>query len=255
MDPFTRTEQTMSTCNPVDLLFDGMAKLGPGSDADTRHVLSLLPRRDFQVIVDAGCGAGRQTLVLARELMKPVHAVDSHQPFLVSLNRRAQETGLGHLVRTHCMDMKDIPQTFGPIDLLWAEGAAYNIGFAHALSVWATAIRPGGFAVVSELVWLRDDAPSSVRDFFQAGYPDMQPFTRALAVAKESGYKVLTTHQLPSHAWVDGYYEILEPRAEALASHADSSVREFATETLREIGAFRASEGSFGYVFLVLQRS
>jgi cyclopropane fatty-acyl-phospholipid synthase-like methyltransferase len=124
MDPFTRMEQTMSTCNPVDLLFDGMAKLGPGSDADTRHVLSLLPRRDFRVIVDAGCGAGRQTLVLARELLKPVHAVDSYQPFLVTLGRRARDDGLGHLVRTHCMDMKDIPETFGSIDLLWAEGAA-----------------------------------------------------------------------------------------------------------------------------------
>lgn len=133
-------------------------------------------------------------------------------------------------------------------------GRGYNIGFANALSVWATAIRRGGFAVVSELVWLLDDAPNSVRDFFLAGYPDMQPVTRALAVSKECGYKVLATHQLPSHAWVDGYYEILEPRAEVLASHADPAVREFATETLREIEAFRASEGSFGYVFLVLQR-
>ena len=43
----------------------------------------------------------------------------------------------------YCMDMKDIPSAFQDIDLLWSEGAAYNIGFTNALSSWATAIKPG----------------------------------------------------------------------------------------------------------------
>ena len=97
-------------------------------------------RRRFEVIVDAGCGAGRQTMALARELGTAIHAVDSHAPFLSDLGRRAERAGIGHLVQTHCMDMKDIPAAFPRIDLLWSEGAAYNIGFANALATWA----PGG---------------------------------------------------------------------------------------------------------------
>jgi len=37
------------------------------------------------------------------------------------------------------MGMKDIPGVFQNIDLLWLEGAAYNIGFSNALTTWASA--------------------------------------------------------------------------------------------------------------------
>src|SRR5262245_42579984 len=98
----------MSTSDPIALLFGGMEKLGPGSNADTLHVLRLLPKRAFRVVVDAGCGAGRQTLALVKELGTPVHAVDSYEPFLSDLVRRAREAQVEHLVEAHCMDMKDI---------------------------------------------------------------------------------------------------------------------------------------------------
>ena len=181
----------MNTYNPIDLLFGGMEKLGPGGNAHTLHVLRLLPKQQFRVIVDAGCGTGRQTMVLAKELGTLVHAVDSYEPFLNDLTRRAKEAGIEHLVQTHCMDMKDIPGVFQHIDLLWSEGAAYNIGFANALTTWASAINPDGFAVVSELSWLREQVPNAVREFFLSGYPDMQSVHHNLAVAENAGYKVL----------------------------------------------------------------
>src|SRR5262245_15940312 len=245
----------MNDSDPIGLLFGGMEKLGPGSNADTLHVLRLLPKQGFGLVVDAGCGTGRQTLALARELSTLVHAVDSHEPFLNDLMRRAEEVGVGDLVRAHCMDMKDIPQVFRDIDLLWSEGAAYNIGFANALTTWAPALTPGGFAVISELSWLKGQAPDAVREFFRSGYPDMQSVPHNTAVAARAGCKVLATYTLPRHAWADGYYEVLAPRAKALLDHPDPSVRDFAAETVREIEAFYCSEDSYGYVFYVLQRA
>ncbi len=245
----------MNTYNPIDLLFGGMDKLGPGGNAHTLHVLRLLPKQQFHVIVDAGCGAGRQTMVLAKELDTLVHAVDSYEPFLNDLTRRADEARIEHLVQTHCMDMKDVPEVFQHIDLLWSEGAAYNIGFSNALTTWAAAINPDGFAVVSELAWLREQVPDAVREFFLSGYPDMQTVHRNIAVAENAGYKVLDTYALPKEAWVEGYYDILEPRAKALVDHPDPSVRDFAIETVKEIEIFRCSEDSYGYVFYVLQRA
>ena len=43
----------MNTYDPVSLLFDGMEKLGPGGNAHTLHVLRLLPKQQFRVVVDA----------------------------------------------------------------------------------------------------------------------------------------------------------------------------------------------------------
>jgi SAM-dependent methyltransferase len=245
----------MNTPNPIDLLFAGMDKLSPGDDSLSLYVLRSLPEHRFEVVVDAGCGTGRQTFVLADELKTAVHAIDSYQPFLDRLSQRAKQKGFAERVRTHCMDMKDIPSVFPTIDLLWAEGAAYNIGFANALATWGKAIRPDGFAVVSELCWLRDKIPDAVREFFRSGYPEMQSVQQNIATAEEAGYKLFNTYTLPKETWVKDYYDVLEPRAKSLANHSDVSVRGFAVETLKEIETFKIAEDSYGYVFFVLQRS
>ncbi len=245
----------MNEANPIDLLFGGMEKLGPGNNSDTLKVLNMLPKKNYGVIVDAGCGTGRQTLALAKRLQTLVHAVDSYEPFLSSLEQRAVRAGIEHLVQTHCIDMADIPRTFPEIDLLWSEGAAYNIGFSQALKTWHSALKPRGFAVVSELSWLSDDVPAEVRQFFQAGYPDMRNAGENRAVAQDAGYNVLSTHTLPREAWVEGYYDILEPRAKALLDHPDESVKAFAAETIEEIRIFGCSEDSYGYVFYIMQKA
>jgi hypothetical protein len=54
---------------------------------------------------------------------------------------------------------------------------------------------------------------------------------------------------------VEGYYDVLEPRAKALVNHPDPSVRDIAVETLKEIEVFHGSAESYGYVFFVLQRA
>lgn len=232
-----------------------MAKLGPGSDAHTLRALRCLPRARFDLVVDAGCGTGRQTLALAKELGALVHAVDSYAPFLDELQHRAADADLGRLVETHCMDMRDIPSVFRNIDLLWSEGAAYNIGFPDALAAWAPAIAAGGYAVVSELSWLRERVPDAVKDFFASGYPDMRSVPRNVAIAENAGYRVLAIDTISREAWVDGYYDILEPRAKTLLRHPEPSVRDLARETIKEIEIFERSDDSYGYVFYVLQRA
>jgi serine/threonine-protein kinase HipA len=116
-------------------------------------------------------------------------------------------------------------------------------------------VKLGGFAVVSELSWLRDDVPAEVRQFFQAGYPDMRSADANRIVAQDAGYNVLATHTLPRETWIKGYYDILEPRAQALLDHPDTAVRDFATETIEEIRIFGCSEDSYGYVFYVMEKA
>jgi hypothetical protein len=245
----------MRTPNPIDLLFGDMDKLSPGDDSLSLYVLRSLPEHRFEVVVDAGCGAGRQTMVLASELGTPIQAVDSYQPFFNRLERRAKASGVSHLVQMHCMDMKDIPSAFPTIDLLWSEGAAYNIGFATALITWAKAIKPNRFAVVSELCWLSEQVPDAVREFFRLRYPEMQSVPQNISVAEAAGYKIFNIYTLPKETWVKDYYDVLEPRAKSLVNHSDVAVRDFAIQTLKEIEMFKISEDSYGYVFYVLQRA
>ena len=231
-----------------------MKKQGPGDDFYTIKALHLLPTQQFSLVVDARCGTGRQTFVLAKELSTLVHAIDTHQPFLNDLTRRAQEAGIDRLIQTHCIDMKDIPATFPQIDLLWSEGAAYSIGFSNALNSWAPAINTGGFLVVSEMAWLHKKVPNVVKEFFQSVYPDMHTIKQICEIAETAGYQVLETFILPKETWVKDYYDILEPRAKNLLDHPDSSVRDFAADIIKEIKIFHCSEESYGYAFFILQR-
>lgn len=82
-----------------------MTSTGNYSSIHTQHVLHLLSKQPFQVIVYAGCGTGRQSLVLAQAIGTLVHAVDAYEPFLHDLTRRAKASRIEHLVQTHCMNL------------------------------------------------------------------------------------------------------------------------------------------------------
>ena len=83
----------------------------------------------------------------------------------------------------------------------------------------------------------------------------MRSADNSRAVAEDAGYNVLATHALPRETWVGGYHDILESRARALAGHPDEAVRDFAGEIIEEIRIFGCSEGSYGYVFYVMEKA
>jgi SAM-dependent methyltransferase len=244
----------MMACDPIEVIYGGLDKLGPGTDEFTRQVLRDLPREHFSRVVDAGCGSGRQTLVLAAALETPIHALDNHAPFLRRLEQRAEALGLARKVVTHCMDMADLADAFGDVDLLWSEGSIYNLGFARGLEAWAPALAEGGCLVASEMCWLDGTASARVQRFWHEAYPGMGSVEQNCRSAAAAGYRVLSTRVLPRQAWREGYYDILGPRAETLLQHEDPTVRAMAAENIEEIAVFDEAADSCGYVFFSLQR-
>ena len=75
-----------------------------------------------------------------------------------------------------------------------------------------------------------------------------------IAIAQDASYKLFNIYTLPQKAWLNDYYDVLEPRATSLANHSDLAVRDFAVETVKEIETFKIAEGSYGYIFYILQR-
>lgn len=209
---------TAADPDPVGLVFGGLDKPAPGSDEATRRALDALPPADVQTAVDAGCGTGRHTSVLAERLGVPVHALDTHRPSLDRIGERAEAAGLGDLVRPRALDVAEIADAFEDVDLVWSEGAAYTVGAPRAFEAWRPALADGGFVVFSELTWLTDNAPDPARSFFATAEPDIQTVAQNRAVAEAAGYRVLGDFVLLPESWADGYDDdALSPRVEALA--------------------------------------
>jgi hypothetical protein len=57
------------------------------------------------------------------------------------------------------MSMFEIDLPDASLDVLWAEGAIFIIGFERGLAEWRRLIRPGGFMAMHEMCWLRFDPP------------------------------------------------------------------------------------------------
>jgi cyclopropane fatty-acyl-phospholipid synthase-like methyltransferase len=175
-------------------LHHGIPRQAPGSDDLTREALRVLrPLPPSPRVLDLGCGPGRQTLILARELGVPITAVDLHAPFLAELEAAAAARGLTHLVKTRAADFSALDDPPGSVDLLWSEGAIYVLGFAEGLRRFRPLLHPGSAAAVSEATWLTDDPPKDSAAFWREAYPSMGTIASNSEAAERAGYAVQGT--------------------------------------------------------------
>lgn len=238
-------------------LFDGTPRQGPGSDACTLEALRRLPALPPSPrVIDLGCGAGRQTLVLARALEgAEITAVDLHAPFLARLDAAAAAEGLTPRIHTRCADFGALEDPPGSYDLLWSEGAVYRLGWAEGLRRWRPLLRPGGLAALTELTWLVDEPPEEAAAFWREGYPAMGTLAANTAAARGAGYDVLDTFALPPSAWWEEYYRPLEARIAALReeSAVDPELAAVLDESAREMELYARFGNTYGYVFYLLR--
>ncbi|HYH96857.1 class I SAM-dependent methyltransferase [Hyalangium sp.] len=239
-------------------LFRGLPREGPGSDDSTREALRRLPPLPAAPrVLDLGCGPGKQTLVLARELGAPITAVDRHAPFLAELEAEAERRGLRHLVRTRCADFGQLEDAPGSYDLLWSEGAIYILGWAEGLKRWRPLLASGGLLAATEASWLTTTPPEELAAFWREAYPSMGTVASNTAAARAAGYQVLDTFTLPASAWWDEYYSPLRERVHAMRAEAatDPALAEALAPATREIELYERHGDSYGYVFYLLRVS
>ena len=235
-------------------LHRGLERQGPGDPSFSEHILSLLPELPPNPrIVDLGCGAGAGALILAKWFKTRVTAVDFSRPFLEDLEDLAKARGLDHLIETVETDMGSIDWPPGSVDLLWSEGAAYNLTFEGALHTWRPLLAPDGLAVISEISWFTDQIPKPALDFWQEAYPQMANESENATLARGSGFEVLSVNRLPTQAWWTYYYDPLKNRMDALRPTADPDMQAVISETEFEIQFFEKYSDSYGYTFYLLQ--
>ena len=197
----------------IDLHKSGQRQ-GPGGDADTELALGLtdLDRAAPLKIADIGCGTGASTLCLARLLNAQITAVDFLQDFLDVLEERATDAGLADRISTLCCSMDELPFEDDQFDVLWSEGAIYNIGFQKGVAAWRRYLKPGGVLVASEITWLTASRPAELQSHWDAEYPEIDVASAKIQVLEQHGYSPIGYFVLPESSWLDEYYHPMQAR-------------------------------------------
>ncbi|ADU64091.1 MAG: class I SAM-dependent methyltransferase [Pseudodesulfovibrio sp.] len=237
-------------------IYEGLDREGPGSRAMTQRALALcagLP--ESPRVLELGCGSGGATLALAGLTGGSLVAVDVHQPFLDTLAGRAAAAGLAHRIATAKADMAALdfePESF---DLIWCEGAAYIMGVDQAMEEWKRFLRPGGFLVFSDAVWLATSVPDEVRAYWAEEYPAMRTPADIVSAGQALGYESVGHFSVDRECW-DAFYDDLERHLDKVETlyGDDPDGRAVIDGSRREISLYRAHPGVYGYEFLCFRR-
>lgn len=236
-------------------LHSDLSQEGPGDNKSTIQALRLIKNLpDNPNILDVGCGPGRQTMVLANETDGFITAIDTHQPFLDEVEKRATSENVKDRVIINNQSMTELNFEKSNFDLIWSEGAIYIIGFEKGLTYFKQFLKPDGYLAVTELAWLIDKLPEEVNNFWATEYPAMKKIDENMNIIKNSDYKLIDWFVIPETAWMDYYNPIEKKIAEMREKYiGNNKAIEFLDDSQKEIDIFRRYSRTYGYVFYVMK--
>ncbi|MFC1512446.1 class I SAM-dependent methyltransferase [bacterium] len=238
-------------------VFRILPRQGPGSFEATKKAFSCLRNIPGNTkILDIGCGSGKQTFDLAAITKSEILAIDNYQGFIDQLNEKAKTIGLADRVIGETRDMCNLPYKDNSFDIIWCEGAIYNIGFEKGLNEWNHLLKQNGYIALTEVAWLKNDIPVSLKHFFEQEYPAIKQYKQNIDLIKNAGYKLIDSFILPDNTWRDDYYIPLEKQIPIFRKkYADNKeAQDFFDSLETEINMFNKYSEFYGYVFYIMQK-
>lgn len=230
---------------------------GPGGDSETIRAMELagLDRSRPLNITDIGCGTGASSLLLAKELDAKITSVDFLPEFLKELRSRAERLEVSDRIATLERSMDSLPFGDQEFDVIWSEGAVYNMGFEAGISYWRRFLKPGGKLVLSEITWLTSKRPSEIQSHWEGEYPEIDVPSSKMAALERNEYSPEGYFVLPSRCWLDNYYRPMEARfAPFLECHDCDQARAIVEAERDEIDLYERYHEYYSYGFYVASK-
>jgi len=234
--------------------YASVKRQGPGSPEVTIKALSFVDNlTDESRIADIGCGTGGQTMVLAQNAPGTITGIDLFPTFIDLFNSNAAELNLHDRTLGVVGSMDQLSFLDEELDLIWSEGAIYNIGFERGLKEWRKFLKKGGYIAVSEASWFTEERPAEIDEFWQDAYPGIDTIPNKVAQMQKAAYTPVASFILPEYCWTEHFYDPQVPAQEAfLKKHAgNKAAEEFIANQQHETQLYYKYKEYYGYVFYI----
>jgi len=234
--------------------FSNAERQGPGSPEVTLKALDFVDNlTDRSLIADIGCGTGGQTMVLAQHAPGRITGLDLFPGFINQFNCNAVKLNLQDRVQGIIGSMDDLPFQKEELDLIWSEGAIYNIGFERGINLWHDYLKTGGYLVVSESSWFTDERPKEISDFWMGIYPEIDTIPNKVTQIQKAGYIMVACFILPENCWTEHFYEPLVVVQDKFLEKykGNKTAEEYIAWEQYEAELYYKYKDFYGYVFYI----
>lgn len=234
--------------------FSQMERQGPGSPEVTLKALSFVDNLSSgSRIADIGCGTGGQTMVLAQNAPGQITGVDLFPGFINLFNLNAELKDLHARVEGIIGSMEDLPFGDEELDLIWCEGAIYNIGFERGLREWRRFLKNEGYIAVSEASWFTAERPAEINDFWKAAYPGIDTIPNKVQALQDAGYVPVASFILPEKCWTENFYDLQVAAQDKFLEKykGNKTAEEFIANERHEALLYDKYKEYYGYAFYV----
>ena len=176
--------------------------------------------------------------------------------FLEMLMKKSKVNNLTNRIVAKEMLMESLTFKESSFDVIWSEGAIYNIGFEKGLSLWRKYLKDNGYIAVSEISWLTDTRPDEIEQYWVNAYPEIDTIENKLSVINKCGYTSVAHFVLDDKCWLDNYYQPILERSEAFMKKYDytDEVKEFVEAGKIEADMYNRFKDYYSYVFYIAKK-
>ena len=232
--------------------YSKLNRQGIGSPEMTVKALSFVDITKTARILDIGCGTGGQTMVIAQNTNGDITGIDSLPDFMDILNNNAKKLNLQNRVKGMVASMENLPFQNEEFDLIWCEGAIYNIGFERGLTEWRKHLKKNGFIAISDASWITEERPAEIESYWTHHYPDITTVSNNVNKMQKSGYIPIAIITMPENCWTNYFTPQIPVQEDLLKKYnGDKIVEEFVEGCRYEEKMYHQYKEFYGYVFYI----
>jgi SAM-dependent methyltransferase len=218
-----------------------LTRQNPGSVVFTSTYLTPLPLDRTSVLADVGSGLGERAAWVARSRFCQIHAFDQDESNLEYTHQRTEESGSGHLISLHQPnDYRQLAVESQSLDLLIAEGVAFDLDPIATLPYWRNYVKPGKhIAIVIPGVVNRHPPQELVATLEKRMGRRLGTLEEYHAEINDSELRLVHQVQFQNYGWVDHYISLHQLIRGLVKTHPELETHPQIEQARQELDWFR----------------